>query len=507
MPIIIASNRSRRSLGLQTALLALALIFGATVGACDRESAGQAAPTPAPDPPPTALTATPSDSAGRDPATAPVDSQAPEPGSPPPTPAAKPPRVDPTAEPGQPGFAQFVSENARRAAAAAESARGLERQFLEPLIVSPSEAAEVVAAALAEQDAEEIWRRDRALQLLGVLAAGQGLDEIYLALVPDQVIGFYLAGEDELYVVEPEEIGASASDQALITLAHEYIHALQQTNFDIEALSEAVPILDFDRQLALSALIEGDASVFGFTAVAEQVDLLALQSEEPTQPPDLGRSGDFVLQLLVYPYVAGSEYVLGVLLGSGLTGLNGLYAPSALPQATAQLTPLGLRSEWQSSSDAEFAAPDLPCWESLAAGSLGQFVLGVLLGGQIEQGQRGPAGWIDDHLLLIGNGETEILMYRAEFAGPAEAEEFFGQLQGFVAGGRLDHAGRTGSLSETGPASFSWRLEQRTAFVELDGPGVNLVVGDHALAAESAARTLVGRVGAELAAADYCPAQ
>jgi hypothetical protein len=373
--------------------------------------------------------------------------------------------------------------------------------------VSPSEAAAVVAAVLADQDADDVWQRDRVLQLLGVLAAGQGLDEVYLALVPEQVIGFYLAEEDELYVVQPEVFGATTTDQALITLAHEYIHALQQTNFDIEALGAAVPILDFDRQLALSALIEGDASVFGFTAVAEQVDLLALRSEEPASSPDLGRTGDFVLQLLAYPYLAGSEYVLGVLLGSGLTGLNDLYAPTAVPQATAQLTPLGLRPEWQSSSTAEFAAPDLPCWDPLAAGSLGQFVLGVILGGRIELGQRGPDGWIDDHLLLIGNSESEVLMYRAAFSGPAAAEEFFDQLRGLAAGGRLDHAGRSGSLSEAGPARFSWRLEQRTAIAELDGSGVSLVVGDHALAVESAARALAGQGGAGLPAKDYCPAR
>lgn len=503
MPTILQRIGSRPSGGLRAAFLALVLVACFAIGACERESDAQAVATPTP----TAPAAPEFDGPGKDSATPPADAREPESGSPRQTTAARPLPADPAPEPGRAGFEQFVRENARRAAAAAEMVRGLDRQFLEPQIVSPSEAAAEIAAALDDQDAEEVWRRDRALQLLGVLAAGQGLDDIYLALVPEQVIGFYLAKEDELYVVEPAEIRGSTSDQALITLAHEYIHALQQTNFDIESLSAAVPILDFDRQLALSALIEGDASIFGFTAVAEQVDLQALQSEVPAPPPDLGRSGEFVLQLLAYPYVAGSEYVLGVLLGSGLNGLNGLYDPSVLPQATAQITPLGLRSDWQSSSTADFATPDLPCWQSLAAGSLGQFVLGVLLGGQIDRGERGPAGWVDDHLLLIGNGETEVLMYRAEFADPAAAGDFFASLQDLIAGGRLDHAGRTGSLAEAGPASFSWNLEQRTALVELDGRGVSLVVGDHALATESAARALSGQAGADLAEEDYCPAQ
>ena len=492
------SHGSRPSGVPRAVVLTLVLICGLAVGACERASGAQDAANATP----TAPTAPLPETFSRAPEPAAAESPPPpEPPAPAPLPA------DPPPEAGQAEFDQFVRENARRAAAAAESARGLERRFLEPMIVSPDEAAAEIAAALEEQDPEDVWRRDRALQLLGVLAEGQGLDEIYLALVPNQVIGFYLADEDELYVVEPEEIVAGGSDQALVTLAHEYVHALQQTNFDIESLSSDVPFLDFDRQLALSALIEGDASVFGFMAVADQVDLLALQAEEPAPPPDLGRSGEFVLQLLVYPYLAGPEYVLGVLLGSGLTGLNGIYEPSELPRATAQITPLGLRSEWRSSSAAEFEAPALPCWQSLAAGSLGQFVLGVLLGGQIEQGERGPAGWIDDHLLLIGNGESEVLMYRAEFDGPAAAQDFYDRLRELAAADRLDHAARPGSLSESGPGSFSWRLEQRTALAELDGRSVSLVVGDHALAAESAARALVGRARSDLAAEDYCPAQ
>lgn len=472
-------NRTRPAGGLRTAFLSLLMLSGVAVGACESESVSQTADAIAPTPPPAAAAA----------------------------PQTEPARPVSAPELRQSGIEQFVSENARRAADAAESVRGLDREYLEPRIISPGEAAAEIAAALADQDAEDVRHRDRALQLLGVLPAGQGLDDIYLALVPDQVIGFYLAEEDELYVVEPAEFGQSATDQALITLAHEYIHALQQAHFDIRSLSEAIPVLDFDRQLALSALIEGDASVFGFAAVAEQVDLRALQSAQQALPPDLGRPGEFVLQLLAYPYVAGSEYVLGVLLGSGLPGLNGLYASSGVPRATAQITPLGLRSEWRDSSTAEFAAPELPCWESLATGSLGQFVLGVLLGDQVEQGQRGPAGWIDDHLLLIGNGMTEVLLYRAEFGDRAAAEDFFVQFRDLIAGDRLDHAGRAGSVSASGAESISWRLGQRTALAALDGSGVSLVVGDHARAADAAARSLAGDPAADLAEGDYCPEQ
>lgn len=484
--------------GLGSILPVVLLLAGSLVGACEPDRSGSAAataaaaasPAPGPSPAPAAASPPAPDSPQTGAATTPT------PLPPGPVPAA--PRSD---------FDRFVSENAPLAAESAEIARGLDRQFLEPAIVSPDEAAAEIAAALADQDIEAVGRRDRALQLLGVLPAGQGLDEVYLALVPDQVIGFYLAAEDELYVVEPAEFTQTESDQALLTLAHEYVHALQQAHFDIESLSAAIPLLDLDRQLALSALIEGDASVFGFAAVAEQVDLAALQAAEPAPPPDLGRSGEFVLQLLAYPYVAGAEYVLGVLLGEGLSGLDRLYAPSGAPVATAAITPLGLRSGWEASVAAAFAAPELPCWEPLAVGSLGQFVLGALLGGRIERGQRGPGGWVDDHLLLIGNGATEVLMYRVEFAEPAAAEEFFGRLRRLIVSGRLDHAGRPGTIDASDPAGLAWRLEGRTALAALKGTGVSLVVGDHDPAATAAARALGREAMPDLDRSDYCPAQ
>ena len=488
----------------QIPALALALLVAISLVACAREGA---APTATPAAAANSVAAQPDP--GQQPHTAPDVAAQPAAASAEPQPTSTPvlPPGDDRRQPGRAEFSEFVQANFSQAAAAASAARGLERDLLEPQIVTPDAAAAEVAAALARQDAEEVGKRDLVLQLLGVLAPGQSLDEVYLELVPDQVIGFYLAEDDRLFVVEPVESTPTQDDQTLITLAHEYIHALQQAHFDIEALGEAIGLLEFDRGLALSALIEGDASVFGLTAVVQQVDLRALQSVEQDPLPDLGRAGDFVQQMLLFPYVAGAEFVLGVLLGAGLDGLNGLYAPAAVPLTTAEVTPLGLGTEFEPSDAAEFDAPRLPCWELQGRGSLGQFMLGALLGGRIESGARGPDGWTDDHLLLLGNGAADMLMYRAEFAESDSAAAFFADLQDLIASGGLDHAGRAGSIAETGPAAITWQLEERVALARQHSSSVTLVVGDHDLAVTGAAMGLGGDVVANPARADYCPAQ
>ena len=486
------------------ASLALILLASVIIGGCERESEA-----PAPGATPAAVVtlapASPGDQAKPAIASAESADHSPAPDQP----AIEPPPAETATAPEatRSEFAQFVTEYSRQASAAAEAARGLEREFLAPEILNAEEAAAVVAAALERQDDQEVRQRDRVLDLLGVLEPGQGLDEVYLDLAPDQIIGLYLPDEDRIYVVRPDSPGQAQREQALITLAHEYVHALQQTHFDLDSLGKAVPLLDFDRQLALSALVEGDASVFGFTAVAEQIDLRALRALQQAPPSPQGRAGQFVLQLLTYPYLAGPEFVLGTLLGSGLDGLNELYDPESVPRATAQITALGPRTEWRPSDAAYFTAPELPCWDTRATGTLGQFVLGVLLGGQIEQGERGPAGWIDDHLILLGNGVADTVIYRAEFEDDESAAGFFGGLRDLIIRGRLDHADRTGSISESGPAGLTWRLDGRTALARLDGSGVTLVVGDHDLAAGAVARMLRGEDGGDLAESDYCPAQ
>jgi len=95
------------------------------------------------------------------------------------------------------------------------------------------------------------------LSILGLIPADTDLFELYLNLFTEQVLGLYDPETDQLYVIADRgEFGPLEES----TLAHEYVHALQQQHFDIQSLGESAEV-DLDASVALSALVEGDAYV------------------------------------------------------------------------------------------------------------------------------------------------------------------------------------------------------------------------------------------------------
>jgi len=108
-----------------------------------------------------------------------------------------------------------------------------------------------------EEDREDISKGQELLAILNLIPSYMDLYRLYLDLLGEQVAGLYDTEEEKLYVIgDAEDFGPSEE----ITFAHEYVHALQQQHFDIHALAESLED-DSEASAALSALIEGDASI------------------------------------------------------------------------------------------------------------------------------------------------------------------------------------------------------------------------------------------------------
>ncbi len=413
-------------------------------------------------------------------------------------------------EPEPSDFEQMVSGNYLLAVAAAESVRGLSRNPPVPLVVTVEEATELVNSYLSEQDPGEVVSRDQVLQALGVLAPGRSLDDVYLEQVPAQLLGFYVSDDDRLYLVESADPAREA--QILLTITHEYVHALQQSNFDISTLSNSIPLLQFDRQLALSALIEGEASVFGLVAATQLVELADLLAAPVPPPGPLDRAGQYVQSVLIYPYETGAQFVLAVLGRGGIEALNALYEPQRVPQSTAQIAQLLAtgQGDWQEiapdSDLADFGDPEIPCWQVTGEGALGQFALGVLFANRSGSRTPGPIGWLDDHLVLIGNGQNSALLLRTAFADPRAAADFHHTMLDFVSQNRLDHAYGEGRFEVVSPTEAIWQGGPKAALIGISGTRVSLVVGDHQPAVEAAYATLAQGPASGLNAAQFCPA-
>ncbi|MCC7355305.1 MAG: tetratricopeptide repeat protein, partial [Anaerolineae bacterium] len=318
------------------------------------------------------------------------------------------------------------------------------------------------------------------LRLLGVIGPDVDLEKLSQDLAAEQVLGFYDYEKQTFYVVG----GKAASSVAdRLVIAHEYVHALQDQNFGMGEILRKEE--NGDRRLALSALIEGDASLSSYTyiqtetPIQDQVQLFSL-SQGGIQKEALEASPPVLRDSLVFPYSQGLTFVTSIHEAGGWKAVNELYGKP--PASTEQI----LHPERYRKGDApvDVSLPDV----AAALGGDWRLVDDDLMG---ELGWRltltaylGPAtaevaaeGWGGDDYALLQQGSTETyaLVLNTVFDEEAEAEEFWALLR--VA---LDHrAGYTQivkDLTGADPAR-QWRGAGDYWVARRAGKSVLIVIG------------------------------
>src|SRR5439155_14927920 len=114
------------------------------------------------------------------------------------------------------------------------------------------------------------------------------------------------------------------SDLQRPAMAHEIEHALQDQHYALKQFASPLKT-DGDRQLARSALVEGDGTAVmlefvvqgmgidlgqlpdAFGAIAEQ-----LTSGQLSQTPALAKAPRFLRETLTFPYFAGMKFVMAL---------------------------------------------------------------------------------------------------------------------------------------------------------------------------------------------------
>lgn len=131
--------------------------------------------------------------------------------------------------------------------------------------------ARILEILASECPDEEIRAEQKALAAFGFVASDLDLKETLVRLHTEEVAGFYDPARKRLYLVRdarsggPRTPGASAAgplnaDGDKMVLLHEMAHALMDQHHNLEAMERAARKND-DRMLALSALIEGEATL------------------------------------------------------------------------------------------------------------------------------------------------------------------------------------------------------------------------------------------------------
>ena len=141
-----------------------------------------------------------------------------------------------------------------------------------------------LVADLEEEDREDLLKVQQVMAILGLISQDTDLYQLFLDLYAEQILGLYDSETKQMYLIgEPDQFGPLAE----VTLAHEYVHALQQQHFDIHALREAIEE-DPEALDGLTALIEGDAYLHSFDYIS--AFLTPEEREQAFQGDDAGSS-------------------------------------------------------------------------------------------------------------------------------------------------------------------------------------------------------------------------
>jgi hypothetical protein len=266
---------------------------------------------------------------------------------------------------------------------------------------------------------------------LGFLRPDQDVVQLQLRLLDDQVVGIYDTDARALFVVSDQDAFGPA---ARITYAHEFNHALQDQNFDLQKLAPRHPDSN-DRSLAVHALIEGDAILLQtLWAVANlsQAEIAALIRGSGDSGTDaLAESPPLLRTELLFPYVDGLNFVRQAYRDGG----NSYAAVDAIfrdpPESTAQiLHPDKYRRHVH---PVRVLLPDVATtigadWRRVGAGVLGELDTRVLLeqGGLSQaEASRIASHWSGDGWQLVDTGSGGAIALESTWETPDAAAEFF----------------------------------------------------------------------------------
>lgn len=288
--------------------------------------------------------------------------------------------------------------------------------------------------------AKRMHRDEVQLQQLGLVPEGFELKPFLLDLLEEQIAGAYDPEKDYFFIViKPtnwlSKALESKEQQSIITL-HELDHAMQNQHFDLrKTQDELAQKANGDRELAFSALVEGDATSVmydlalapqGMTSPEYPVPMESLTGLMTALPmPGMGKFQKAPLYFqrsLMFPYMTGCDFVNAHRRQGGWEAVNAIYTD--LPVSSEQI--LHPERYWTGDEPLplELKLP-LPGWKALGQDTGGEFTLRVFLEQHgVANFKAAAEGWGNDRLAVYEKANQACLVWLTRWDDESEAEEF-----------------------------------------------------------------------------------
>jgi len=302
------------------------------------------------------------------------------------------------------------------------------------------------------------------------------LYQIQIDLLGEQVLGYYDPKTKELFIRSDQQpLGAEAQD----TLAHEFVHSLQDEYYDLQKLRPSNSHSN-DRDTAVTGLIEGDATVAQvqfaqrYMTPADMATLM--QGSANSSTAVLDKAPAYIRDSLIFPYDQGAQFVLTLQQHGGYAAVNKAFADP--PVSTEQI--LHPDKYLAGRRDLPLAVSLPPLTSTLGSGwtirnedTLGEFDLAALLRyNGVTNAAAAAAGWGGARFALYQDDSAALVILGTRWDTANDATEFETALRRSFPPGIA-----TGSL---------WTAGERTYGLRHSGSALTLISGTDAVAVQHA---------------------
>jgi len=371
---------------------------------------------------------------------------------------------------------------------------------------SRTEIERMVVRNLEEQTTPaQMHATEVSLKRLGLVPNDFQYRSFIIKLLTEQVAGYYDPKVQQFYLADWIELEGQKP-----VMAHELTHALQDQHFNLRRFEEW-PKGDADAELAVHALIEGDATLAMSLYMAKNplvalafmrsLGATASSSEQFKQAPRALRES------LVFPYQEGAEWATQLYKKGGWTTVSEAF--TKLPQSTEQI--LHPEKYFAHEAPIKISLPDVrnllgPAWKRLDYDVNGEWSYYLILDEFLQasaESRRAAAGWAGDRYEIYEGPKPgdSFLAQMTAWDTESEAREFFdayakrtsrrypGATATEITPTPKDDTVSTGGSGQS--ERHAWQTSEGAVIVELKGSRVLILEGiPESANAKSLLRTL-----------------
>ncbi|MQF99063.1 MAG: hypothetical protein FI729_06060 [SAR202 cluster bacterium] len=289
----------------------------------------------------------------------------------------------------------------------------------------------LTAELLTVDNKESTYKLEILLKTLKLIGSDVNLSELLNSMYLQNILGYYDIETREIYLISESN---TITPSIELTLAHEYVHALQQQHFDILTLTKNAEGIT-ENESSLLALIEGDATYVELKYLDKYLEKEERQKLlQHTYTESAGYDTPEILEkIMLFPYGEGFSLVTNILSEGSLSGLNESY--NQPPITTEQV--IHPRKYFAQETAPEIAFPNVEIvlgqeWNIIHQEVLGEFFLKAYL--EIVTNKSiaatSSSGWEGDkYQLLSGPNGNILLLSLLRWESAKDTHEFHNALK------------------------------------------------------------------------------